>query len=395
MLTRLRLKNWRSIKDETIEFTTPITVFIGANASGKTNILDALHFLRHSHQNGLMSAIYRWQGRDKILTIGIESNELVQIDFTIGSRNPVEALTQHLEFQFLDEYKPVRYGRELFAETELIYESERLQLPLPDNWISPLRVFTKGERFDEGQGLNQYMTAYVSRRWQILEEGFLPQASIPANSDPGNLYFIAPDAGNMLFLLDLLSKSFPALYDELHNDLLWLLNYVEKIEIQRQGSEIRLSITERFSKEAEAPTVSAGTRRLIAMLLPFYMLDMNAEPFKNTVGTIPEQLLTPYSEMPGLVVIEEPDTALNPGLLRRFVELLRGYVEDKPRQIILTTHNPAFLDYFEPDEVRVVERDENGYTRVHTIPESTREIWLDKYTLGEVWRTRSLGGVPE
>lgn len=101
--------------------------------------------------------------------------------------------------------------------------------------------------------------------------------------------------------------------------------------------------------------------------------------------------------MPGLVVIEEPDTALNPGLLRNFVEQLRNYTEDpeRPRQFILTTHNPYFLNWFKPDEVRIVERDEQGYTSVQPISEAVRSILLDKYPLGEVWTTRAMGGVPE
>ena len=102
-------------------------------------------------------------------------------------------------------------------------------------------------------------------------------------------------------------------------------------------------------------------------------------------------------KLPGLVVIEEPDTALNPGLLQKFVSLLRDYTEreNSPQQFILTTHNPAFLNYFEPEEVRVVERDEQGYTHVHRIPDHIKNIWLDEYALGEVWTTNSFGGLPE
>jgi AAA15 family ATPase/GTPase len=41
MLTRMTFKNWRSLRDVTIDFTS-ITLFIGANSSGKTNILGVL-----------------------------------------------------------------------------------------------------------------------------------------------------------------------------------------------------------------------------------------------------------------------------------------------------------------------------------------------------------------
>ncbi|MBR2199820.1 MAG: AAA family ATPase, partial [Bacteroidales bacterium] len=44
MITKLRLKNWKSFKDSTL-YIDPLTILIGINASGKSNVLDALDFL--------------------------------------------------------------------------------------------------------------------------------------------------------------------------------------------------------------------------------------------------------------------------------------------------------------------------------------------------------------
>ena len=45
MITKLRLKNWKSFKDSTL-YIDPLTILIGINASGKSNVLDALDFIR-------------------------------------------------------------------------------------------------------------------------------------------------------------------------------------------------------------------------------------------------------------------------------------------------------------------------------------------------------------
>jgi predicted ATPase len=45
MITKLRLKNWKSFKDSTL-YIDPLTILIGINASGKSNVLDALDFLK-------------------------------------------------------------------------------------------------------------------------------------------------------------------------------------------------------------------------------------------------------------------------------------------------------------------------------------------------------------
>jgi predicted ATPase len=181
-------------------------------------------------------------------------------------------------------------------------------------------------------------------------------------------------------VLDYMRDAHPELFASFQEDTAWLLNHIERLEVRiASDREARLSIYEAAHANIEAPTISLGTARAAAIVAGYYSLD-----FDNTA-------------LPGLVIIEEPDTALNPGLLSKFVSLLRDYTSDpeKPRQFIMTTHNPSFLSLFQPEEVRVVSRDDDGYTKVEPIPSHIKEVWLDEYGLGEVWSTRSFGGLPD
>jgi predicted ATP-dependent endonuclease of OLD family len=45
MIKSLRLENWKSFS-EAIQYIDPVTILIGTNASGKSNLLDALELLR-------------------------------------------------------------------------------------------------------------------------------------------------------------------------------------------------------------------------------------------------------------------------------------------------------------------------------------------------------------
>ena len=45
MISRLAIKNFRSLRDVELR-PGPLTVLIGANGAGKSNILDALRFLK-------------------------------------------------------------------------------------------------------------------------------------------------------------------------------------------------------------------------------------------------------------------------------------------------------------------------------------------------------------
>src|SRR5258707_7886779 len=103
MLKRLQFKNWRSLRDVEIDNLTPLTVFIGANSSGKTNILDALHFVRYAENAGGSEAIFAWRVKDKVKSIGakISSPVELELDYTFSdqhqpSRIPTNILTKYI-----------------------------------------------------------------------------------------------------------------------------------------------------------------------------------------------------------------------------------------------------------------------------------------------------------
>jgi predicted ATPase len=99
MLTRLRFKNWRSLRDVTIDNLTPLTVFIGANSSGKTNIVDALSFLQRMVQQNNPQAVYFQGERDRVRTIGADKNDPLELEFSFKPVNAERPLTYTLTMQ--------------------------------------------------------------------------------------------------------------------------------------------------------------------------------------------------------------------------------------------------------------------------------------------------------
>jgi len=62
-------------------------------------------------------------------------------------------------------------------------------------------------------------------------------------------------------------------------------------------------------------------------------------------------------------------------------------------QLIVATQSPTLLDSFETADVMVIER--RG--RESTVTRPDREalgVWLEKYSLGQVWLKNLLGGRP-
>jgi predicted ATPase len=384
-LSRVQFKNWRSLRDVTIDFDTPITVFIGANASGKTNIIDGLRFLQSMTLNGILETVYAWKGYRNILTQGIDDDEDIELTWTCNlSAPPSAGYGVHFNFSGVDVSK--------FSLVETLFIDDiGVSHYMEQGPILREIMFKAGERFLEQSGSrqnkkkSQRMSSLLQfiQKTQFLSHDFFPAANMVLNTTNG-FNRLALNGSNLSYVLDFMRQYRPQKFASLIQDARWLLSHIDHLDTERTEHEVRLLVHEKSHPNSTAATISGGTLRVIGMLTPFYMLDFY--PMTESVT------------IPGLVVIEEPDTALNPGLLARFVEQLRLYTSgEKPRQIILTTHNPVFLEHFHADEIRVVQRDEAGDTSVERIPDDVRDLWLKsgEYGIGQAWMSNAFGGVPE
>jgi len=386
MLTRLHFKNWRSLKDVTIDNLMPLTVFIGANASGKTNIIEALRFERDSLQYGLVNVV---QDRDytTIQTDAMQKAGTVTLSFSYQLKeiSPLP-LIDETSLRFQKQNFPFFNSSRLTEGNDILDVVPETRLPIRAEISVRNTEFVDIEHQRRSHEVEAYLNNWILKRWQILGEGFQTPLR---TSQIGDVYVMQPDAQNTLHILNFMRDVYPEIFTELQDVFTWLMSHTTAVEVSTELNKLELSIQERGGQPGA--TISAGTLRVLAMLTAIHALDMPQE----YRGVNQSKVFT--SSSPGLVIIEEPDTALNPGLLSKFVSLLRDYTSDpeKPRQFIMTTHNPSFLSLFQPEEVRVVSRDDDGYTKVEPIPSHIKEVWLDEYGLGEVWSTRSFGGLPD
>lgn len=423
MLKQLRFKNWRSLRDVTIDLS-PLTVFIGANSSGKTNIIEGIKFMRDAKLRGLMPLVAEFgyqaiQSREP-LDDGIVEFEFLFDSFSYQPESKIELFDEVfktpsynrgniidlLKIKFDAKNFPFFYSTGLaeggnHLEDTTVFE----HLPNkenPDEIRSPLILGDGDSMFRHfiwqhwAYTYNELVSRY-NHRIQFMDATFLPISRL-AGKYTGYDKGIDSDGTNTILLIEFLQDAYPDIFSKLNTDIQWLLKHVTSVNSIRDKNNRDIELLVQEMNEKVAPTISVGTLRIIGMLVALHILDVERIlPRKQLMPDIPLRSISPST--PGLVVIEEPDTALNPGVLRKFVELLRGYVENpdgtRPRQIIMTTHNPTFLNYFQPDEVRVVERGEDGYTTVNKVPDYVKDIWLKdgEYALGEVWLGNSFGGL--
>jgi len=97
-------------------------------------------------------------------------------------------------------------------------------------------------------------------------------------------------------------------------------------------------------------------------------------------------------EIGPLICIEEPEVGLHPEAIQIVAEAL---VEASERtQLIVTTHSEALIDALSerPEDILVTERDFDNGTQFRRLNSDQLSSWLERYTLGALWRKGEIGG---
>ena len=73
-----------------------------------------------------------------------------------------------------------------------------------------------------------------------------------------------------------------------------------------------------------------------------------------------------------------------------FAEMVKQVSAKK--QVIISTQSVELLNEFDVEDVVVVNKDDNGATTFRRLNEEALKIWLDDYSLGDLWQKNILGG---
>jgi predicted ATPase len=131
------------------------------------------------------------------------------------------------------------------------------------------------------------------------------------------------------------------------------------------------------------------------------LLTIKDAPFQNPVlarfasdGTLKmlAYLVLLYDpEPPPFIGIEEPENFLHPRLLYGLAEECRAAAERG--QLLVTTHSPFFLNALRPDEVRVLYRDDEGYTKMAVASDipGVLPFMKEGALLGDLWTEGHFG----
>jgi len=97
------------------------------------------------------------------------------------------------------------------------------------------------------------------------------------------------------------------------------------------------------------------------------------------------------AELPGLIVLDEPELGLHPFAIVQLAEMLRAVSHES--QVLLATQSVTLMSQFELADLIVVERRDGTSVFDRPDPDQLRD-WLAEYSLGDLWEKNLLGGRP-
>lgn len=353
-LTKIRLKGWKSIREVEVPLG-PLNVLIGANGSGKSNFMSFFKLLNAMGEFRLEEFIATAGGADSLLYYGAKQTPFINAELQF--RAPSEPYKLQLVHAvndtliFADESWASRKGKYRFSggKEMMIYETDD-----PDRilfgFINSCRVY----HFHD-----------TSTSAPVRLPGFL--------EDNKSLHADARNLAAILYRYRQ-TEALRPVYDRIVSTIAQINPRFGNFVLEPRAlnpSQIMLNWREKGRDYLFGPyQLSDGTLRVMAL------------------ATL---LLQPEDMLPGIIVIDEPELGLHPYAIGVIAALLRKVSHHC--QVIVSTQSAELLDYFEPDEVIVVNRkgEESEFRRLTA---TELDAWLEEYTLSELWEKNVFGGGP-
>jgi predicted ATPase len=388
MIRRIRIEGYKSFQSIELDLR-PLTIIVGSNASGKSNLFDALQLLSrivtsHSlqeaftdHRGDPIEAFsYIEEGLDALLQketarftieLDVELSQAAKvrteqlIQRYVGALNGTANRRHSKKCGITESLLRYRLSVSINPKTgALRVEDEELLglIGTQDGYLCPnekirpfiekvgnrIRLWMEGrEHFVEYEtGLSYtiisqplyppyypHITALREElaSWQFYY--FEPHLMREANPIKES-YTITPFGGDIAAFYWTLQRTHPNQFHNIEKALQTFIPTIEGIQIEvTKDGLLRLKVKE-DAVEHSVKVVSEGTLRLLALLA----------------------ILSPQNPA-SVVCIEEPENSVHPRRLRHMARLLQNASEK--RQIIVNTHSALLLDYFDSEKIRIVQ----------------------------------------
>lgn len=359
-LTRLKVRNWRNFREAEV-YLSPRAFFVGPNAAGKSNLLDAIRFLRDLVKpvgGGLSAAVAERGGIASLRCLearGVRTE--VQIEVDVGNDEQPKLWSYRITF--------TRFGKEDFASVfnEEIYHLDRL--------VESLRREDDKDGFKYSQTLIQQVSNNIKfRELAVFFDSIRYLHVVPQ---------IVRDPRRALERGD----------DPFGGDLLKRINETPKrtrdSRLKRIGEALKIAVPRfvelKLDHDGEGrPHLSAGFKHWRPNP-SFQTEEVFSDGTLRLIG-----FLWSVAESAGPLLLEEPELSLHQEVAVQLPAMISRMQRHSGRQVLITTHSEAITGGpgIGLREVHRLIPGDNG-TRIETADdnEKVRQLVASGLTVGE------------
>jgi predicted ATPase len=372
----LKVENYRALRDVEFKDLTPMTVLLGPNGSGKSTVFDVFNFLSECFQSGLRHAWDR-RGRSKELkTRGANGPIQFQLKYRERPGSPVmtyvlaidegakgpEVINEELRWRRNSEGRPFSFlsfqrglGEAVSGE-EPDEQTQRISTQLSSSDLIAASMLGQLSEHPRVAALREFITDWYVSYLSIERTREQPEA--------GPQERLSKSGDNLPNVIQYLKEQHPDRLEHIFQVLRQRVPRLENvISEQMPNGNLLLQIKDApFDQPILAKFASDGTMKMLSYLTVLY----DPEP-------------------PHFIGLEEPENFLHPRLLPELAEVCREASANS--QLLITSHSPFLLNAMKPKEVRILYRDERGFTQAQQASEieGITEQVEEGGKLGDLW----------
>ncbi|MCY3798682.1 MAG: AAA family ATPase [Chloroflexi bacterium] len=355
-IDKLTIKGFKTLQDVELELGK-LNVLIGPNGAGKSNFVSYFRMLHELVEGRLRRWTVKQVGADRVLTYGSKRTPELISQLAFGLNRYDFTLTPIADyFVFADERTSYgdAYARGFslgsWHEESLLKTQLRPTNPRRSDWIY----------------------AAISN-WKIYHfHDTSESAPVKLTGGLHDNQYLRHDARNLAAYLYMLRRDDESAYNQIVRILRLALPFLHDFVLEpEQVRPDEYSIQLRWQgKDSDEPflasQLSDGSLRFICLVTAL----MQPDP-------------------PATIIIDEPEIGLHPYAITLLGSLLHSASERM--QIIVATQSVAMVNQFSIGDLIVVEL-KAGSSVFKRHMESEYELWLEDYSVGELWEKNVLGG---
>lgn len=397
-------------KDTTIILSPETNILVGINGTGKSNFLKALLFLYESVAGEGMEKLFaeKWGGFSSVVNFSDAKTEKIVLIFEFDK----EDLQKLHKDAYVFEENPI-YQISIIKQGITSYRLDEVffQDTPTDNFTvflgkiqekfiiskEGLTFIQKGDKIEiEGKeeitsenfhskelilrqlsDPNQYPALHTLKRAieQIKVYSYFDttQNSIVRQLSPYySAVHLLQDGRNITHLLNYMSNQEIPAYKQIMELLRKHINpNFEDLGFMIMGNgKILLTLKEKYlEKTITIDHISDGTLRFLLLLSILY------NPNRGKI-----------------ICIDEPEIGLHPDMIKTIAEGIK-YAAKTGSQMIIATHSPLLLNYFELEDLQIFEKNAQNESIVIQKTEDDFKDWEGEFLVGQMWLSGQIGGV--